>query len=665
VTPAEVYQLLSRPLDYQPLHQENLFRALDQAGHDTRPGRLGSAFGLPPLDMGLIAVALAPEIDGRYERIYGFLQNDVTRKRPTVQLALRLLCPDLETRLAARQRLDQTSPLLRYQLLRLVDDPADHQPSLLGKYLQLDERLVNYLLGADLLDPRLLAYVQFAPDARALDDLLLPGDLKRRMAGLLREPLSGALVCYFQGAYGAGRQTTAAALCRDLGLGLLAVDGERLAQQEWAAFETTTRLAIREAVLQGAALYWAGFDALLADEHRPQRDLLLRELSLYRGVTFLAGETTWEPADLPPTLAFVRIEFSRPAYAERLQLWMHLLDTDQPDDAQELRALADKFRFSAGQIRDAVATARSLARWRAPGDGHVQMADLAAACRLQSNRKLATLARKVTPHYGWDAIVLPADRIEQLREICHYVRYRAQVYDFWGFDRKLSLGKGLNVLFAGPSGTGKTMAAEIIAGELGLDLYKIDLSTVVSKYIGETEKNLARIFAEAETSNAILFFDEADALFGKRSEVKDSHDRYANLEIAYLLQRMEEYEGVVILATNLRKNMDDAFVRRIHATVEFPFPGETDRRRIWESIWPDELPRDPAVDPGFLAQRFEIAGGNIRNVALAAAFLAAAEGATVGMPQIVRAMRREYQKIGKVVAEDEFGPYAGWLVEQV
>ena len=188
--------------------------------------------------------------------------------------------------------------------------------------------------------------------------------------------------------------------------------------------------------------------------------------------------------------------------------------------------------------------------------------------------------------------MLPDDRLAQLRDVCAYVHHRARVYDDWGFDRKLSLGKGLNVLFAGPSGTGKTMAAEIIAGELGLDLYKIDLSTVVSKYIGETEKNLAKIFAEAETSNAILFFDEADALFGKRSEVRDAHDRYANVEISYLLQRMEEYEGVVILATNLRKNMDEAFVRRMHFTVEFPFPGEAERRRIWQGIWPAATPRD-------------------------------------------------------------------------
>jgi SpoVK/Ycf46/Vps4 family AAA+-type ATPase len=235
------------------------------------------------------------------------------------------------------------------------------------------------------------------------------------------------------------------------------------------------------------------------------------------------------------------------------------------------------------------------------------------------------------------------------------VKYRERVYGEWGFDQKLSLGKGLSVLFSGPSGTGKTMAAEIIAGALGLELYKIDLSTVVSKYIGETEKNLSRIFVEAETSNAILFFDEADALFGKRSEVKDSHDRYANIEIGYLLQRMEEYEGVVILATNFRKNMDEAFVRRLQFTVEFPFPNEYDRRKIWEGIWPEDTPRDPALDLDFMARRFEITGGNIRNIALAAAFLAADDGNVVTMNHLLHGTKREFQKMGKVVAENEFG----------
>jgi SpoVK/Ycf46/Vps4 family AAA+-type ATPase len=254
-----------------------------------------------------------------------------------------------------------------------------------------------------------------------------------------------------------------------------------------------------------------------------------------------------------------------PSTVERLQLWQQFLDNRpiQLSDT-EITELANKFRLSGEQIQQAIATAYNLALWSNPDNPQISLADCYQACRKQSNQQLKTLARKIKPHYQWNDLVLPTEPLQQLQEICGYVKHRAIVYDRWGFDRKLALGKGLSILFSGSSGTGKTMAADIMAGELGLELYKIDLSAVVSKYIGETEKNLAQIFNEAETSNAILFFDEADALFGKRSEVKDARDRYANIETSYLLQRMEEYAGIVILATNFRKNMDDAFVRRLH-----------------------------------------------------------------------------------------------------
>jgi SpoVK/Ycf46/Vps4 family AAA+-type ATPase len=227
------------------------------------------------------------------------------------------------------------------------------------------------------------------------------------------------------------------------------------------------------------------------------------------------------------------------------------------------------------------------------------------------------------------------------------------VYGEWGFDRKLSLGKGLNVLFSGPPGTGKTMGAEVIARELGLDLYRIDLSQVVSKYIGETEKNLDRIFNAAENSNAILFFDEADALFGKRSEVRDSHDRYANIEISYLLQKMEEYQGVSMLATNLRQNLDEAFVRRLQAIIEFPFPNEEYRRKIWEGVFPAEAPLAEDVKFDLLAREVRLAGGNIKNMAVAAAFYAATDGDKIRMKHLVQAAHREHQKLARAWNESE------------
>jgi SpoVK/Ycf46/Vps4 family AAA+-type ATPase len=234
------------------------------------------------------------------------------------------------------------------------------------------------------------------------------------------------------------------------------------------------------------------------------------------------------------------------------------------------------------------------------------------------------------------------------------MKYRHIVLGEWGFDRKLSMGKGLNALFAGPSGTGKTMAAEVIAHDLGLDLFKIDLSTVMSKYVGETEKNLERIFTAARNSNAILFFDEADALFGKRSEVRDAHDRYANVEISYLLQRMEAYDGLVVLTSNLSKNMDEAFVRRMHFTVEFPYPDAEERQRIWAIAFPGQAPLQADVDLDLLAERYRLTGGNIRNIALTAAFLAARDGGVIGMQHLLWATRREFQKMGRLANEREF-----------
>ncbi len=632
-------------------------------GVELRLLRLADLCALTELDVSILLVALAPELDLRYERIYAYLQDDVTRKWPSVDLALNLLCPGLPEKIAARDRLAAGAPLLAHGLLQLHPDASAPHAPLLAHSLKVDPRIAGYLLGSDAPDERLAGFATIVTPRASLDDLLLPPEVRAQLAGLLahgREP-GQALVLYLQGPYGAGKQTVAEALAERLGLRLLVVDGARLASTPGLALAEAVQLAAREAALQNAALFWRGSDRLLADETGAWPAALWQALSGpagYGGPAFLPGETAWEPQDCPEEVLFLRVELPRPPAAGRVLLWRTALGEAMPSEASAtataLAELAGKFRMSPGQIRDAAATARGLAVLRDPLDARVTVADLQAACRLQSNRKLGELAVKIAPHYHWDDIVLPDDRRQQLVEIRNYVKHRAQVYDAWGFDRKLSLGKGLNVLFAGPSGTGKTMAADVIAGELGLDLYKIDLSTVVSKYIGETEKNLSRIFSEAETSNAILFFDEADALFGKRSEVRDAHDRYANIEIAYLLQKMDEYDGVVILATNLRKNLDEAFVRRMHFAVEFPFPSEADRRLIWEKIWPAETPRQAELDLGTIARRFELPGGNIRNIALAAAFLAADDGREVSMQHLLHATRREYQKMGKLAAEAEF-----------
>ena len=328
-------------------------------------------------------------------------------------------------------------------------------------------------------------------------------------------------------------------------------------------------------------------------------------------------------------------------------------DAGQSKDALsdlDLTLLAGQFLLTATQIRDAVASARDAAAQR---NEPLAPADLFAAARAHSSPALGSLARKIEPRYTWSDIVLPDDQMAMLREIIATVRGRPIVLETWGVGQKLASSSGVTVLFSGPPGTGKTMAAEVVAAELSLDLYKIDLSTVVNKYIGETEKNLGRIFDEASNSNAILFFDEADAIFGKRSEVKDAHDRYANIEISYLLQRMEDYDGVTVLATNLRANMDDAFKRRLQFAVDFPFPDEAYRLRIWQALFPISVPRADDLDLTLLARRFKLAGGNIRNIIISAAYLAATNGGKISMDHLLHGARRELQKMGRLINEKD------------
>jgi SpoVK/Ycf46/Vps4 family AAA+-type ATPase len=615
--------------------------------------RVARLFGLSSIESDVLLLALAPEIDLRYERLLAYIQDDVTKKRPSVDLGLRLLCAEPAGRIQVRGVFAPDAPLLRHRLIQLVED-GQRQPPLLGRFIKLDDRIVAELLGRPTVDPILEPFVTLVWPARALDGLVLPRELIAQLRQIVASRPVG-MVLALQGSYGSGRAAISEALCAELGVPLLAVGLDRLRESELQPTESLRRI-LREATLQRASILWQDASSLLGDEAGGAwRQALLIALDEHEGRSFLALNQPWEARGALRRAHFLRVELPAPSFSEREQIWRAQLDGDRPDEAT-LQALASTFRLSGGQIRDAVVMAHTLSQWQAQP---LQPQDLYAASRAQSSGKLDSLAHKIPATYGWGDIVLPLDQTGQLREICLQVKHRQIVLERWGFDRHLAMGKGVNVLFAGPSGTGKTMAAEIIAADLGLELYKVDLSTMVSKYIGETEKNLDRVFTAAREANAILFFDEADALFGKRSEVKDAHDRYANIEVGYLLQKMEEYDGVVILATNLRKNMDEAFVRRLHVAIDFPFPEEPDRLRIWRKVFPPDAPLDKDVDLTFLAKQFKLAGGNIRNIALLAAYLAAEDGGAIGMAQIVRAIKREYQKLGKLVTEAEFGRWIG------
>lgn len=604
-----------------------------------RLNHLAQAFSLTNAELDLLLLALLPEIDPRYEQIYAYLQDDVTRKRPSVELLLNLMARDLGEKLALRPLLYAGAPLLAHYLLRRFDDPHSVEPPLLSQYVRPDPYVVEWLLGADGTSEPLRAAARLLPPQEP-EAGILPGEMRARLEGVAAEQPPPVVV--LEGGYGTGKESAALALARAAQAPLLVVELRQLGDAA-----TTLPLALRDARLHGAVLYCAGWERLGEEE----AEGVLVQIAGHPGIAALGTVAPWSP---PRRLArpVFRLALGVPPYQRRRQLWeRYLAEAGAPD--LEVAPLANQFRFSAGQIRDAVATAADLARWQ---QRPLTVEELFAASRSHSNQKLGALATKIEPHFTWDDIVLPEDTLAQLREMVNTVRQRPRVYHDWGFARRLSLGRGLNGLFAGESGTGKTMAADVMAGELGLELYKIDLSAVVSKYIGETEKNLSKIFHEAETSHAILFFDEADALFGKRSEVRDSHDRYANVEISYLLQRMEAFDGVVILATNLRANLDEAFTRRLHYVVEFPFPEAEDRERIWQVNVPPDVPLADDVDWAELARRFRIAGGNIRNIILAAAFLAAEEDAPLALRHLLHAARREYQKLGRLIDDTLFVP---------
>ena len=340
------------------------------------------------------------------------------------------------------------------------------------------------------------------------------------------------------------------------------------------------------------------------------------------------------------------VETPMPSFPERAVAWAELTG------AEDTRDVAAKFRLSLAQIREAAEVASITAS--TSGRETPAAEDLDLGARHASSTRLGELAARLTPRYRWEDLVLPERQRELLGQISAYLRHRDRVLSEWGYEKAVARTQGMKVLFAGESGTGKTMGAEVLAAELGLELFRVDLATIVSKYIGETEKNLDRIFEAAQGSNAILFFDEADALFGKRSEVSDSHDRYANIEVAYLLQKMEQYPGAVILATNFRRNIDDAFVRRLDFVIDFPFPEAEDRKRIWKLLLPEEAPLDEDVEVTFLAERFKLSGGAIRNCSLSAAFQAADEGSVIHMRHLVRAVAQEYGKQGRLTLEADF-----------
>jgi winged helix domain-containing protein/ATPase family protein associated with various cellular activities (AAA) len=647
--------------------------------------RLAELFALTPFERFCIVTALAPELDRKYERLFAFLQDDVTRKKPSVELAMNLFAAHPREKLELRQVFDPRGSLTRHHLVEFSEESAALRLPLPSRSFKLDDRICEFLLGQQQIDARLESFTRLMIPLDDAQKIPAADALAKRVGEFVRahEPdLSGRsrpIVFSLCGPEGAGKRSLVYRVCSELNRPLLLCDVTKMLRCLAASGDSIDMLPLlhREGMLQESALCLADVDPLVepAAGQRGQFESIADACRLPGRPTFLTSRQARVPQSLFKEAEFIEIPFDVRDDRSRFLLWEEVLDdhavmgpTPISVSDSDIASLAGRFRVTPGTIRRAAGEAAALARWRTHGKPAVTMADLATACRSQSNPSFGTMATRIVPVHGWADLVLPTDATSQLRDIVDQIKYRYRVFGDWGFERKLSRGKGLSALFSGPPGTGKTLAAEIIAGALELDLYRIDLSQVVSKYIGETEKNLRQIFVEAKSCNAILFFDEADTIFARRSEVKDAHDRYANLETGYLLQQMEEYEGIAILATNLKKNIDAAFTRRLQHIVDFPFPGADQRRRIWQVMFPDQTPLARDVDFEVLAREIKLAGGNIKNIAVAAAFFAAAEdpgqtsdstGAEIGMSHLISAAKREYQKLGMLWTDPQLTDVLG------
>lgn len=616
-------------------HIANLEDRADDAerrGFDLRLRRLARTFELNELDIELLLIAVAPDLDDRFERLYGYLHDDVSRRRASVGLWLELCGLEPASAVAFR-RLASDGPLIGARLL-LVEDP---ERPFLTRSLRVPDRVTAFLLGEDKPDPQVAALAYVCDP--------LPGS---EAAGLTRWLSADPRLAYLREHSGAAAAPLAVAASTAVNRAALVIDLRRSRADEDPSL--LAGLVAREARLSGSVVVAGPVEALVA-----RGTSAIQAFSELPATVILTGSGNWDPiwSREVPFLC----EAHQPT-AERAQLWMAGVDGEVAPGLDPVEATA-QFRLSPEQIKRATRAARLQAQ---AAERPIEGDDLRAGARSQNAAGLERLARRIEPSVSFADLVLPSDVLEQLRELTVRARQRERVLGEWQMAGAASRRRGLTALFAGASGTGKSMAAEVVAGEMGLDLYVVDLASVVDKYVGETEKNLDRIFVEAESVNGVLLFDEADALFGKRSEVADAHDRYANVEVAYLLQRMELFEGIAILATNLRSNLDEAFARRLDSLIDFPEPEEADRLRLWDRCLGSHAPRAGDMDLAFLARAFKLSGGNIRNIVLAAAYMAAEAGRAISMADLVRATQREYRKLGRMVVESEFGEYYSLLL---
>ena len=504
---------------------------------------------------------------------------------------------------------------------------------------------------------------------KANEPLLVKNDIAMKMASIVKKQQEDkALFFYLNGCKSIGKKTQVKRFAQIMDRAVIMVDVSKLDFQAGDKFREILLLAFRERNLTQGDICFYNFDALYpCDEDKENDyynekkyiDFILRSAEEFANTIFVLSSKPQKDPDIILDRLWINIPIEYPNKEESIILWeKSLADITVSEDLQAFE-MANKFNFTPGQIIGTVKEAYKFLIWNQQDS--ISRKDLCRCAYTQIEHDLDKQATLIYAKHNFDQLILAEKEKEMLRNACDQIKYKHVVYNNWGFNNRISYGKGISMLFAGPPGTGKTMAAQVVANELDIEIYKVDLSQVVSKYIGETEKNLGKLFEEAKKSNVILFFDETDALLGKRTEVKDSHDKNANLETSYLLQKMEEYDGITVLSTNYLENIDAAFFRRISYVIHFPFPDPKSRKGIWENIFPHETPMDDDVDFDYLANQFEVSGGSIKNIAVTSAFLAAKSDKRVGMKHIIKGIKYELTKQGKVLIKEDFGEY-GYLL---
>jgi len=635
--------------DTSPSHHVSGNDAADNALFD-----LCDRFELTEHERDALLLALAPELDTTFSYAFTEIHGDRTLRRPTVDLIVECL---RAVGVPESDALGVFTPVGALVDNKLVDvRTRGPEAPFRSRIVGVEQRVLEYVFGgSEALSESVGPLLVSEPD-ETIETLPLGPDTSQQLGQLPADPDAKPTVHYFAGPDESVLRRAVGTNCHASGTRVVRVPADAVREDEGIL-----EVAIREAVLQEAAIHIAGVGPQSDRERETVTASTLLELvdrlDTFNGDVYLTGSEGWTPTARLPIHDFVLVRFPEPGIDLRRHIWERRA-AELPDDVDPTE-LAGTFELSQGEIDDALATAWAMADTHRDDVDGITAADVYAGCKSQSSTELERLAEPITPEYTWDDIMLPDDTERHLREVSTHITERGTVYSEWGFEKQFANGLGLVALFSGPSGTGKTMAAQVLASHAGLDLYRIDLSTVISKYIGETEENLERIFDEAEQTSAILLFDEADAVFGERSEVSDSTDRYANVEVNYLLQRIERYDGVVLLTTNYESNIDDAFRRRINMHVEFRRPDEQTRQELWRLLFPDETPVRE-LDYDFLAQ-FDLAGGTIRNAAQTAAFRAASSDQQVTMAHVVPAVQRELEKTGKLLNPTEFGEYREYL----